>query len=415
MAKPFNTDAYPGRPRVLFVGLPLSSHTRAWIDLLADAELNVRLFALPAGKPPADWSVKAYVTAPHGDNLDPAVRASMWSRFRAVRLIQIRLPLLVQRRIGPFADRWLASVIRSWRPHVIHTFGVNPSGDFYFPVREKYGLEGIGKWVAQLRGGSDVQLVRHDPEGSARLAELLTHCDHIITDNRANFDYLAGMGVPTEKIVPFAPVPGSGGVDVDALRAAWQGPPSTRRVIVWPKAYECPWSKALPVMEALRACWQRLTPCTIHMLAMNDEARAWYWTLPEGLRQHCRISLRIPREEMLALTSRARVMLVPSLVDGRPNSMLEAMAAGAFPIVSPLDSIREVVNEEENVLFAGNLNVDEIARALVRAMSDDGLVDRAAEANLSVVRQVADRAAIRPRVIDFYEQLARSQQESNQS
>ena len=41
--------------------------------------------------------------------------------------------------------------------------------------------------------------------------------------------------------------------------------------------------------------------------------------------------------------TRARVMLAPSLVDGTPNSMFEAMASGALPIVSPLETIRDEV------------------------------------------------------------------------
>ena len=103
---------------------------------------------------------------------------------------------------------------------------------------------------------------------------------------------------------------------------------------------------------------------------------------------------------------RARVMLAPSLVDGTPNSMFEAMATGAFPILSPLDTIRPLVRDGCNVLFARNLYPDEIGEALVRAMTDDVLVDIAAERNLALVRELADRHAIRPRVVGLYESLA---------
>ena len=114
----------------------------------------------------------------------------------------------------------------------------------------------------------------------------------------------------------------------------------------------------------------------------------------------------IPRAELLGLMPRARVMLAPSLVDGVPNSMYEAMAAGAFPIVSPLETIRPVVENERNVLFARNLYAHEIAEALTRAMNDDALVDAAAARNLELVRRVADRSEVRARVLAFYEGLA---------
>ena len=89
-------------------------------------------------------------------------------------------------------------------------------------------------------------------------------------------------------------------------------------------------------------------------------------------------------------------MLAPSLTDGIPNTLYEAMAAGAFPIVSPLDTIQPIVKNERNVLFARNLYPQEIAEALCRAMHDDELVDHAAERNLKLVRKIADRSQFDP-------------------
>jgi glycosyltransferase involved in cell wall biosynthesis len=142
------------------------------------------------------------------------------------------------------------------------------------------------------------------------------------------------------------------------------------------------------------------------MLALDAESRAWYWMLPASMRERCHAHGRVSRARAMELMTEARVMLAPSLVDGVPNSMYEAMAAGALPVISPLDTIRPVVEEETNVLFARNLYPEEIAAALVRALTDDALVDAAAEANLALVRALADRALIRPRVVAFYEGLA---------
>jgi glycosyltransferase involved in cell wall biosynthesis len=145
------------------------------------------------------------------------------------------------------------------------------------------------------------------------------------------------------------------------------------------------------------------------MLAMEqgNQARLWYRTLPEKIKRVCHIKDRIPREKALQLMTQARVMLGPSLIDGTPNTMWEAMAAGALPIVSPLETIRPVVEHNRNVLFARNLYPHEIAEALSRAMSDDALVDEAAERNLEVVRRRADRSKIGPRVVEYYEGLAK--------
>ncbi|MBC8492644.1 MAG: glycosyltransferase family 4 protein [Chloroflexi bacterium] len=408
----FDVDPYPGRPRILFIGLSHSTHTHSWIDLLDGSELNVRLFALPTGVPPENWKVRTYVTAYTPLKLDPGTRAKLYHLGRVEWLYKQGLARLFFDNRTEFEEKWLARVIRRWRPDVIHTLGLDPAGYFYLRVRNRFGLTGIGKWVLQLRGGSDLTLSRLDPEASTRIGQILRACDQLISDNEQNFRFALEMGIREEQISPLGTVPGTGGVDVASLAQSWHGPPSSRRVILWPKAYDCPWSMALPVFEAIKLSWDRIKPCQIYMLAMIPETRMWYWALPEHIRQSCHVADRIPRDKVLELAVQARVMLAPSLVDGTPNSMFEAMAAGAFPIVSPLESIRPLVEDERNVLFARNLYPYEIAGALCRAMSDDALVDSAAERNLGLVRRIADRSKIRPRVIEYYKRLAEEQASS---
>jgi glycosyltransferase involved in cell wall biosynthesis len=100
---------------------------------------------------------------------------------------------------------------------------------------------------------------------------------------------------------------------------------------------------------------------------------------------------------------------MPSLVDGVPNSLYEAMALGVLPIVSPLETIRSVVQNEKNVLFARNLYPQEIASALTLAMTNDALVDRIVETNIELVRKIADRTIIQKNVLEFYENLIRNE------
>jgi len=401
----FDDDPFPGRPRILFIGHGDSTHTHAWIDLLAGAELNVRLFALPGGLPPDEWPVRTYVSTPTSRRLDARTRRRLYATWRIARAPKRVYARLVSSDRA-IEQRWLAHVIREWNPTVIHTLGLDPAGEFYFDTRREFGLDNVGRWLLQTRGGSDLALAQFDEARSSRLANVLRAADCILSDNPINFSIAREMGVREEQLSPIGTVPGTGGIDIEELSAAASGPPSTRSIIVWPKAYECPWSKALPVFEALTRYWDRLPECDIHLLATTPETRMWFHALPAEIKAACRIDDRIPRRELLALMGRARVMLAPSLVDGTPNSMFEAMATGAFPILSPLDTIRPLVRHGRNVLFARNLYPDEIGEALVRAMTDDALVDGAAKRNLTLVRELADRTTIRPRVLDLYESLA---------
>jgi glycosyltransferase involved in cell wall biosynthesis len=304
-------------------------------------------------------------------------------------------------------EKWLVQIIRQWQPDIIQTLGLDPAALFFFSARRDLETTGTETWVLQLRGGSDLSLSHLDPEAVERIAPVLRACDQVISDNRVNLQIVRKLGVKEEQISPISPVPGTGGIDVESLRRRWDRLPSKReRIIVWPKTYECPWSKALPVFEALKLVWDRIKPCTIYMLTVNPEAKMWFFTLSDEIRTNCRTFTGIPREEVISLMTRSRVMLAPSLIDGVPNSLYEAMACGSFPIVSPLETITPIVKNEKNVLFARNLYPEEIADRLVRAMTDDRLVDNAATLNVEIVTRLADRREIERRVVDYYGKLA---------
>ena len=407
MALAFDEDEHPNQPKVLFVGLVQSSHTRAWIDLLAGSGLNVRLFAIPGVLPPSDWRIKTYVYDDHVET-NGDVRHYWYSGVRGRARRYFHKVARRLRRPVPDAQAWLAEAIRGWQPDVIHTLGLfdDQGGQFYLGARRKHDLQRQGKWVLQLRGGSDLTLRRFDPADRKIIEDALRECDQIVCDNTANVRFMRDMGADVAKVASIVPVPGSGGIDLGADSENFRMPSQRERIVVWPKAYESPWSKALPVLESIQMVWDTIKPCEFYLLAATPDVRDWHWSLPSEIRDHCHIADRIPRTEVFSLMKRARVMLAPSLVDGIPNSLFEAMAFGAFPIVSPLETIRSLPVDESNVGFARNLYPHEIAEALCRALTDNALVDRAATKNRDLVRTIANRSVIRGRVVHYYRALA---------
>lgn len=464
MKQTFDIDPYPKSPKILFIGLGISTHTHSWIDLLSGSRLNVRLFSVPGGGlPPSEWEIPTYVCEltsllPFG--LDTGNRKSLYplpeelkSFDEEIRLFEdeiqkrkaalekntvFKLSNFLRNKVNfgmrfgmPYLDynysvysdlsmpirqgcntespeEWLAKIIQSWRPDIIHTLGLFDSqgGIFYYAVRQQFRLKGIGKWVLQLRGGSDLALRRYNPETARHIFKVLSDCDEIITDNFANITYIKQLGL-AHKVASIAPVPGTGGVDTAPDFESIVLPSRRERIILWPKAYESIWSKALPVLEGIKIAWEAIKPCKIYMTASIPETEAWFLSmLPQEIRESCILVERVPRDQMLALMKQARVLLIPSLVDGVPNSLYEAMANGVFPILSPLETITPVVKSDTNVLFARNLYPIEISEALIRAVSDDALVDQAAKNNLELVKRIASREKTAKQVIEYYQYLS---------
>lgn len=403
----FYQDRYVGKPKILFIGLAHSSHTHEWINLLHDAELNIRFFGASQDHfPPADWPVWSYIpTLKTPPTLD-RTRRNVPSR---VERWQEKIRWRFGRDYQPYHWHSLAKLIREWQPDIVHTLGLEPASYLYAEVRQHFALDKSIKWVVQARGGPDLALNRLLPEYAGRIRAVLADCDQFIADNQQNYRLaVEEMGLAAEKCAALGVVPGAGGVDVEALAARWQdkAPSQRERVVVWPKAYEWLQSKALPVLEALQLAWEQIQPCKIYMLAaIQTELKIQYQLLPPAIREASEMLERVPHAETLTLLTQARVMLAPSLFDGVPNTLYESMAAGAVPIVSPLETILPVVNAEENVFFARNMYPHEIAEALIRAMNEDAQVDRMARDNLALVRRIANRTTIAPRVVAYYESL----------
>src|SRR5262245_3955212 len=406
----FETDPFPGRPKILFIGSAISTHTHAWIDLLKHTNLNVRLFSTE-GTPPDSWWAKTYITEYGEPAIDSETRVGVFNKHRALRATE-RVVARIRHRTWNAEQKvlnWLTEIINRWQPHIVHTLGLEPAGYLYVRVlKQTEGANG-SRWVAQVRGGPELALHRLLPEYQPLIRSVLFECDRMLADNQQNYDFARALGLHETQLSEIGSVPGTGGVDVVSLAEFAQGDPSTRPAIVWPKAYECPQSLALPVLEAFKLLSPRLSPSDVYMFGperIQSTVRVWFQTLPAESRARASLVDRVPREKVLQLLGRARVMLAPALADGVPNSLYEAMATGAFPIVSPLETITNVVAAEKNVLFARNLYPDEIAAQLLRAMTDDALVDNAAKENRLLVKRMADKDQIRSRVIEFYEDLS---------
>jgi glycosyltransferase involved in cell wall biosynthesis len=133
----------------------------------------------------------------------------------------------------------------------------------------------------------------------------------------------------------------------------------------------------------------------------NPEVRRWVGSA-EGF--HALPAL--DPEGMAAMFRAAWVSVSPSTHDGTPNSLLEAMACGCLPVAGDLESIREWIVDGRNGLLIDPGDPVGLARAVVRALSDDDFRRTAAEQNLHLVQTRAERGRGMQQAEALYRQLA---------
>ena len=81
-------------------------------------------------------------------------------------------------------------------------------------------------------------------------------------------------------------------------------------------------------------------------------------------------------EEVEALLARSDILMLPSHVENLPLSMLEGMANGLCPVVTPVGAVPDVIRDEENGLLVPVNDAAALTHAIVRLIEDRDLLVR---------------------------------------
>ena len=105
---------------------------------------------------------------------------------------------------------------------------------------------------------------------------------------------------------------------------------------------------------------------------------------------------------------RAQIVASPSIHDGTPNTLLEGMACGCFPIAGDLESIREWITPHENGLLFDPTDPQSIAVGILTAIQNKNLREKAAGLNQEMIATRAEYRQNMQRAEEFYRQVVRS-------
>ena len=92
----------------------------------------------------------------------------------------------------------------------------------------------------------------------------------------------------------------------------------------------------------------------------------------------------VPHEAMPDLLTKADIYVSTSLYDGTSVSLLEAMTAGVFPIVTDITSNREWIRDGENGFLVPFNDEQYLASKIIDAIRDKGLLEKACKENQSI-------------------------------
>ena len=102
----------------------------------------------------------------------------------------------------------------------------------------------------------------------------------------------------------------------------------------------------------------------------------------------------------------ARIALGNSISDGVPNTLLEAIICGAFPIQSNPGGASEdyIKNNSNGLLIENSENSKEIAMLIKKTLEDDKLIEKAFKKN-KILAQKLEYKTIQFKVLKVYENI----------
>jgi glycosyltransferase involved in cell wall biosynthesis len=148
---------------------------------------------------------------------------------------------------------------------------------------------------------------------------------------------------------------------------------------------------------------------------MQSNPTAENWIRRLGIQEGVRLLPSLPRERMADLFRLASVAVSPSLHDGTPNTLLEAMACGCFPVAGDIESVREWITDGENGLLCDPTSPQSIATAIVRALGDEQMRNTARQMNVQLIAERAEYNKVMQQAEEFYFKIVRNKQQTVQA
>lgn len=312
----------------------------------------------------------------------------------------LNLRTQIRQWLGPLTIRRSARALRKLidetRPDLIHAMRIPYEGMLAAEADADAPLL-VSIW------GNDFTLhAPSTPLMSQYTRKTMQHADALHADVERDVRLARQWGLGEEK--PAFVAPGNGGVRGDLFY-----PPTDavrEPVVINPRGFRAyvrneSFFQAIPLVLAKRPDAKFV--CS----AMQGERQAEMWARDLNITHAVTLMPPVSHAQMGTVFRTAQVVVSPSIHDGTPNSLLEGMACGCFPVAGDLDSIREWITDGQNGLLVNPNSPQEIAEAVLLGLEREDLRRKAAGLNAAMISTRAEYGVNMKRAAGFYEKILR--------
>ncbi len=372
----------------------------------------MRILYVADGRSPTALSwIDYFVKGGHEVHLATTFDCQLTLRFKSINFVPVayssaatanpadrkglrkNLPVALRTRLrnwlGPStlstSARHLRNVIDEVKPDLIHAMRIPYEGMLAAAAKPTMPLL-ISVW------GNDFTLhARSNPFMSAATRRTVQQANAIHSDTKRDLRLATSYGFGSEK--PSLVIPGNGGIRSEIFyplpNDADEDKTVARLRVINPRGLRAYVRNDVFFQAIPRVLTQR-PEVRFYCPSMEGEPEAKRWVEKLRIGDYVNLMPKLSSRALADSYQSAQVMVSPSTHDGTPNSLLEAMACGTFPICGDLESIREWITHGENGLLVDATDPKLLADAIVWALKDSRMRKRAAKINAQIVAERAD-------------------------
>ncbi len=296
-----------------------------------------------------------------------------------------------QRKLSNFVD----SKIQELKPDVIQTFVMQAAAVPLAQVIEKYPEM---KWIYSA-WGNDLYYRQTIPRDLEKIKKTLPNINYMFADCDRDYELSRALGFKGTYLGTF---PGGGGYELNEYSNYIQSFEKRNEILV--KGYQGKLGRCNNVLEALVNLKILLAPYNIFVFGASNEAIKKAKNLGLLEWKNFKITGKVKHKEVMKKMGEANIYIGNNISDGMPNTLLEAIVMGAFPIQSnPGGASAELINHGQNGLLINDPeNVDEIKELLKTILADKDKQKAAIDHNSKKIKPFLEREYITQQVLKKY-------------
>jgi glycosyltransferase involved in cell wall biosynthesis len=335
---------------------------------------------------------------------------SLRSRFQSAASIAVQrfvLPVEVQYRV----DR-VRHIIENVTPDLVHAMRIPFEGILAAKATPPEVPLLISAWGNDFTlWASRNPLIARQTRQALNRADAL-HCDCWRDSDLARSAW--GFNAPKPALV----LPGAGGVQPsifypgapDRALLREMNVPADAQVVFNPRGFRG-YVRNDVFFQAIPVVLKQYPKAVFVCAGMSGNPIAERWVSRLGISNNVRLMPSVPREQMAEVFRLASIAVSPSLHDGTPNTLLEAMACGCFPVAGDIDSVREWINDGVNGLLCDPTSAESLADAIARALGNEQMRNTARAQNSRLIAERAEYSKVMQQAEEFYSKLVFDKQQ----